>query len=304
MKADGCGIYLDCFNLFDMTRTIRSSRYIITLLLIIVALQHKVYAGGFPLRPGRLLLSPSISYFTASKQWDANGVLGPFPNNGKFNAITTSLYMEYGISRRFSFVGSLPYTINDYHQDNFNPGKISGFTDLETGIKYYLASIGHQYFFTLQGTVITPLYKNTNLGYGQSGGEFKVAFAGGGGLIGKGFYFNIENGIRQYLGSIGPLQDRYSGTFGLTLNNKMTEQLSVNIGGFYTTSTYKTLTPYQVANFYTSTNFSFKQVSLSYGHSFSRQFTMMVTGGKFIAGRNTGEGTNASLSLIYSIDTR
>src|SRR5437879_6475825 len=259
-----------------MTLTRPSSKYILTFLLLIIAL-HKVYAGGYPLRPGRLLFSPSVSYFSASKQWNANGVLSPFPANGKFNSITTQLYMEYGISRRFSFVGSLPYAINDYHQDNYNPGKISGFTDLETGIKYYLASIGHQFFFTIQGTVITPLYKNTNLGYGESGAEFKAAFAGGGELFGRAYYINIGNGIRQYFGSIGPVQDRYSGTFGMTLDKKMKEQVSVSLGGFYTTSKYKTLTPYQVANFYTSTNFSFKQVSLSYGHTFSNEFTVFVS---------------------------
>ncbi|MGZ3752710.1 MAG: hypothetical protein ACXVB0_19415 [Mucilaginibacter sp.] len=280
------------------------SRYILILLLLATVLQNKVHAGGFPLRPGRLLLSPSLSYFSASKQWDANSILGPFPNNGKFTSITTTMYMEYGISRRFSFVGSLPYTINDYHQDDYHPGKISGLTDLETGIKYYLASIAHQYFFTVQGTVITPLYTNPNLGYGQTGLEFKAAFAGSGEIFGKNFYFNVENGIRQYFGSIGPVQDRYSGTFGLSLDSKLREQVSVSLGGFYTTSKYKTLTPYQIANFYTSTNFSFKQISLSYGHTFNKQFTMLVSAGKFIAGRNTGDGTSGTLALIYHIDTR
>jgi hypothetical protein len=274
-------------------------KYLFTLLLITVALQLKAYAGGFPLRPGRFLISPSISFFTASKQWDGSGRLISFPNNGKFTAITTTMYMEYGISRRFSFIGSVPYTIN-----NYNNGKVTGFTDMETGIKYYLANIGYQYFFSIQGTAITPLYKNPNLGYGESGAEFKAAFAGGGELFGKTFYINFENGIRQYFGSIGPLQDRYSGTFGLTLDKKLREQVSVSLGGFYTTSKYKTLTPNQIANFYTSTNFSFKQVSLSYGHSFSKQFTLFLSGGQFIAGRNTGEGTSGSLSLIYRIDTR
>ena len=287
-----------------MTLIRYSSKYIIILLLILASLQGKVYAGGFPLRPGRLLLSPSVSYFSATKAWDGNGVLNPFLNNGKFTSISLSMYLEYGISRRFSFVGSLPYAINDYHQDDYHPGKISGLTDLETGIKYYFASIGHQYFFTMQGTVITPMYKNQNLGYGETGGEFKLAFAGGGMLFGRTFYVNVENGIRQYLGSIGPLQDRYNATFGLTLDEKMRDQVSVSAGGFYTTSKYKTLSPYQVANFYTSTNFAFKQVSLSYGHSFSREFTMILTGGTFIAGRNTGDGTSGSLALIYRIDTR
>lgn len=256
------------------------------------------------MRPGRFLLAPSISYFWARKEWNSNSMLVPFPNNGQFNSITTTMYMEYGISRRVSFVASLPYAINDYHQDDYHPGKVSGVTDLETGIKYYLANIAYQYYFTIQGTAITPLYKNTSLGYGESGAEFKAAFAGSGMIGGTNVYFNIENGIRQYFGSIGPLQDRYAATFGMTLDKKLKDQVSLTLSGFYTTSKYKTLTPYQVANFYTSTNFSFKQVSLSYGHSFSTRFTALVSAGQFIAGRNTGEGTSASFSIIYRIDTR
>ncbi|MDB5153967.1 MAG: hypothetical protein JWR54_2718 [Mucilaginibacter sp.] len=280
-------------------------KYILALFLIVVALQNKVYAGGFPLRPGRLLLAPSINYFTASKQWDGNGILSPFPNHGKFNSVSTILYAEYGLSRRFSIVASLPYIINNYSQDNYNPGTISGLTDLETGIKYYLANIGYRYYFSIQGTAITPLYKKPNLGYGQSGAEFRAAFAGGGTLFGQNYYFNIEDGIRQYFGSVGPVQDRYSATFGLSLDKSLKNQLSVSFSGFYTTSKYnKTLTPYQIANFYTSTNFSFKQLSLSYGHSFTKQLTMVISGGKFVAGRNTGNGTSGSLSLIYHIDTR
>ena len=94
-------------------------------------------------------------------------VLSPFPNNGKFNSVTNlSLYAEYGLSRRCTLVASLPYAINNYSQDNYHPGTISGFTDLETGIQYYLANINYQYYFSLQGTAITPLYQEPNLGYG------------------------------------------------------------------------------------------------------------------------------------------
>ncbi|MBS1524204.1 MAG: hypothetical protein JST19_01060 [Bacteroidetes bacterium] len=282
----------------------RPSGYKFVLLLLLTMLQARVFAGGFPLRPGRFLLSPSASYFWANREWNANSHLMPFPNHGKFNSITAAWYMEYGISRRLSFIGTLPYSINNYQDDTYHPGAIQGFTDLETGLKYYLANISYQYYFSVQGTVITPLYKNLALGYGQTGAEFKASFAGSFMMFGNNCYFNLDDGIRQYFGSIGPLQGRYSGTVGMTLNKSLKDQVSLSLGGFYTTSKYKTLTPYQVANFYTSTNFSFKQVSLSYGHSFSRDFTVFLTGSQFIAGRNTGEGTSASLSLIYRIDTR
>src|ERR1700743_3552641 len=102
-----------------MTTTIYKLRYIFILSLLLFALNTNVYAGGFPLRPVRLLLSPSVTYFTANKQWDGNGVLSPFPNHGSFSSVYTSLYAEYGLSRRFSVVASVPYVVNKYKQDNY-----------------------------------------------------------------------------------------------------------------------------------------------------------------------------------------
>lgn len=280
------------------------SKYTFFLLLVLFALQSKVQAGGFPLRPGRFLISPSLNYFYAKNQWDTAGILKPFHDNGQFTSITFQLYMEYGISRRLSFVGSLPYAINDYHEDHYHPGKVSGLTDLETGLKYYFANIAYQYFFTVQGTVISPLYKNPSLGYGQTGAEIKLAFAGSGTIGSKNYYFNVENGVRQYFGSAGPFQDRYNATFGLTLDDAQKNQVAINFGGFYTTSSFKLLSSQQIANINANTNFAFKQLGVSYGHTFSKQITMFINGSRFIAGRNTGQGTSGGLSLIYRIDTK
>ncbi|MGN6637977.1 MAG: hypothetical protein ACTHJ8_03640, partial [Mucilaginibacter sp.] len=89
-------------------------------------------------------------------------------------------------------------------------------------------------------------------------------------------------------------QDRYSGTFGLTLDKKFENQVSVTLGGFYSTSSFTKFVPNPAVN----KNFAFNQVSLSYGHSFSRSFSVFVSGGTFINGRNTGDGSSVSLSLI------
>jgi hypothetical protein len=138
------------------------------------------------------------------------------------------------------------------------------------------------------------LYNNPNLGYGQTGAEIKLAFAGSGHLFGSNCYFNIENGVRQYFGSEGPIQDRYSATFGLSLDKAFKNQLSVTFSGFYSKSDFTQFSP----NPSIDKNFSFNQVSLTYGHSFSREFSVSLTAGKFINGRNTGDGTTGSVALI------
>ncbi len=210
--------------------------------LILFAARSASYADGFPLRPHSLLLSPSVSYFYANKGWDSVRHLTPFPNNGHFSSLTYQLYAEYGLSRRFTLVALLPYVMNTYQQSDYKSID-NGFTDLETGIRYYIANIDYRFYFMVQGTVITPLYNNPNLGYGQTGAELKFSFAGRGHLFGKNCFFSIENGFRQYFGSTGPFQDRYSGTFGLTIDKQFQNQLSISLGGFYSKSDFKTFSP-------------------------------------------------------------
>jgi len=277
-------------------------KYIILLALITALAQNQSQAGGFPIRPGRLILSPSVTYFFADKQWDSTGTKKSFPLNGKFTSISISLYAEYGISRRFSAVALVPYVINDFKQTGYDQ-KYSGLTDAETGLKYYLANINYVYYFSLQATAITPMYKNpTNggplLGYGTEGAELKLSFAGSGTLFDRSYYFNVDNGVRQYFGTAGPLQDRYNGTFGLTLDRQFKEQISASIGGFYSVSTDKN---FNDPNPTLTKDFQFTQVSISYGHAFSHQLSLFLTGGQFIIGKNTGDGTSASLAFVYRI---
>jgi len=262
--------------------------------MLIGALRSNSYAGGFPVRPHSLLLSPSVSYFYANKAWDSVGHLGSFANNGHFSSMTYQLYAEYGLSRRFTLVAQLPYVTNTFEQTGYK-ASASGLADLETGIRWYAANIDYRFYFMVQGTVITPLYvNNPSLGYGLTGGELKLMFSGSMKMLGTYGYFSLENGFRQYFGSTGPFQDRYSGTFGLNLDKQFKNQISVSLGGFYSTSINKQFSYVQYAN----KDFSFNQVSLSYGHSFSREFSIFLTGGKFINGRNTGDGASGTVSLV------
>jgi hypothetical protein len=276
-----------------MKITITLSRYLLITLLICVAGQQNGYAGGFPVRPGKLIISPSVNFFKASKGWDSVRNLKPFANDGRFTSLSYSMYAEYGLTKRFSLVGLLPYVVNDYQQSDFK-SHTQGVTDLEVGIKYYMANINYIYYFSLQGTFIAPLYTDTNLGYAQNGAEIKLSFAGSGKLFGKNDYFTIDNAIRQYFGSTGPLQYRYSGTFGLTLDKRFKHQVSVSVGGFYSTSSLTKFNPIQPAN----KNFAFNQASFSYGYSITKRMSIFFTAGTFLNGRNTGNGSSLSSSLV------
>ena len=274
---------------------------LITLILSITAQSFTYADGGFPVRPGRLLISPSVSYFFANSQWDSTGTKKAFPNNGKYSSVGVTLYSEYGISRRFAVVASLPYVYNRYTQTGFPTSNTSGLADLETGLRYYLANIDFIYYISIQGTAITPLYSNKpNLGYGEEGAEGKLAISGTGHLFGNNTYFNASDGVRQYFGTNGPIQNRYSGTFGITLDEEFENQVSVSVSGINSFSDDKRFSPILEAN----KDFSFVQASLSYGHSFTREISLFASGGKFLTGRNTGDGTTFSLAFIYRLDYR
>ena len=280
------------------------SKILFVNLILFTAAQNTAYAdGGFPTRPGRLLIAPSVSYFFANSQWDTTG--GPkkrFPNNGKYNSESLTLYAEYGISRRFAAVVSAPFVINNYTQD-VAPLKTraSGLADLETGLRYYLANIDFVYYFSVQGTAITPLYHNNpSLGYGEEGAELKLAGSGTGKLFGKSIYFNAADGVRQYFGTNGPIQNRYNGTFGLTLDDDFENQVSVTASGIFSSSDDKRFSPILESD----KDFSFFELSLSYGHSFTHEISVFATAGKFLTGYNTSAGNLFSLAFIYRLDYR
>lgn len=275
-------------------------RLVLLTVLFSVTLFKIAFAdGGFPTRPGRLLISPSVSYFFSNKGWDSTGVKKRFDNNGKYQSIGITVYAEYGINRRFAVIASLPYVFNSYSQDNFATAKSNGFTDLETGLRYYIANINFIYYFSIQGTAITPLYTNNNaLGYGEEGGELKLAFSGSGHLFNRSTYFNVTDGVRQYFGTNGPIQNRYTGTFGISLDTRFRNQVSASLTGINSYSNNKSFSPI----FETNKDYRFLQGSLSYGHSFNSQMSIFASGGAFLTGRNTGAGYTASLAFIYRLD--
>lgn len=280
-----------------MNFTMPKLKYLLLTAVFFITIQSKSFGGAFPVRPGSWLLSPSVNYFFANKGWDSLRRLSPFANGGQFKSINYSLYTEYGLSRRFTLVGQLPFVQNNYHDNTGYDSQNNGFTDLELGLRYYAFNINYIYYFSVQATYVQPLYTdNINFGYGQRGAELKASFGGSGHVFGKNYYFTVENGVRQYFGTDGALQDRYTGTVGLTLDRRFKHQISATFGGFYSTSSLNS--GYDPAHIAANKNFAFNQVSLSYGYSFTRQVSIFLSAGKFINGRNTGDGSSVSASII------
>ncbi|WP_345953707.1 hypothetical protein [Mucilaginibacter sp. PAMB04168] len=256
-------------------------------ILVLTLFHQNAYAGGWPVRKGKLLTSLSVSYFRASNRWDSTGKLSSYPGGGYFASQSIALYAEYGISRRWTGIAAVPYVLNQVKQGTVPKISVYGFGDAELGLRYYLTNIEFKYYIALQGTAIVPLYKGSSLGLGAPGTDLSAVMSGSG----KNFYFTLQAGGRAYFSNSGPQQFRYTGTIGYNLDTH--NQFSFGLSGVMSQSTNKQFS----LNIVQNRDFSYHQASLSYGYLVNRDLSFFATVNQFLIGRNTGMGTNIGLSV-------
>ncbi|WDF56352.1 hypothetical protein [Mucilaginibacter sp. KACC 22063] len=267
---------------------------IITLIVVSCGISN-ANAGAWPVRPGKVLLSLTGTYFNADQKWDENGRKQQYDDNGYFRSLSMYLYGEFGASRVVTIVTSIPYVSNTFTNSGLK-STVSGLGDAEIGGRIYITNIKFKFYLAVQGTIVVPLYTNTadkNLGYQAFGTDVKIIGSGSGKLsASKSFYYTVELGGRQYSSSTGPQQLRGTASFGINLDPK--NQLAFSGNGVYSHSDYKQFDNNLAAN----KDFSYVQASISAGHTFTKDFSVFVGYNQFVAGRNTGIGSNFSLSFI------
>ncbi len=266
-----------------------------SLITLIICFGHeKSYGGGWPVRRGTLVVSPSFTFFYANQSWDKEGKLTDYPAGSHFESKSVYLYSEYGLSRRVTLVGSLPYVFNTFVQ----PGTATttnGFTDAEIGARYYLANINFSHYFAIQTTGVIPMYANSavkTLGFQSYGADVKLIGSGSVKIFSLNSYYNIEAGVRQYVDADGPFQYKYAASYGLSLSKH--HQISIASSGVLSASANKDFSRYLVAN----KNFQYIQASFNYVFVATNKVAFSVGASKFITGKNTGRGTSAFFSSI------
>jgi len=276
-------------------------RLLLTLNLVAWAVPLCYADGGFPIFPNRLILSPSVSYFFSGSQWNTHGIKKKFPFNRKYHSTVENLYAEFGINNRTAVYLNLPFVVNNYTQD-INPTSktVSGPTYLESGVKYYLAKFKKRDYLSIQGGVITSLFTNkSNLGYGQNGGEVYLNFSGPLRVGRMRTYFYLQEGVRKYIGTNAPTQDLYIGTWGISLDKKLTNQLALVVTGIKSWSPDKR---FDSAIPIVNRNFLLFGPALAYIHYFSKYSSVTLRGGESLTGVNIGTNMTASLAYTYRID--
>ncbi|RVU00531.1 hypothetical protein EOD41_11040 [Mucilaginibacter limnophilus] len=266
------------------------TKLLLSVLLLASALTNAL-AGGMPVKKGKYILSGSISYFRSNDLWGGSGKVVKYPSNGYFSSTSVSLYGEYGISRRFTAVVTLPYLVNDFIlEDGIN--SVSGLGDAEVGLRYYLGNIGFKHYFGLQASAVLPLYSNATLGFSKPAVDAKISYSGSGKLGSKSISLGGDIGVRQYFESEGPFQFKYSGNFSYYIGKK--DQIGVGVSGAISTSINKTVNP----NILINKDYSFTMASLNYGHNFTPKLSLFAGANHILVGRSTGRGNSFLLSVI------
>ncbi|MEO6521140.1 MAG: hypothetical protein ABIN91_05655 [Mucilaginibacter sp.] len=266
----------------------------------LLSANNEVYAGGKPVGKKRLFLIPAAAYFFNSSYWDRSGVYRSYNNDLHFGSKILSINSEYGFSRRVSLMASIPFISNSISQSGYS-ASVSGFGDAELGIRYYLANINYNVYFSVQGNIVVPLYSNEvgkSLGYGSLGTDVKLIGAGDFSIASQKFYWEINTGVRQFLDDSGPFQLKNSLSFSYSINKK--NQVSLAGTSLYSFSTLKQPlnvdNPLDVAS---TKDFNFNQLTASYAYSIKRNKSLFFSFSKFITGRNTGAGTTLSIGYVY-----
>lgn len=277
-----------------VSRTLHLKLFTVILLISLMGVK-KAQAGAWPVRPGKVLLSLTGTYFNADQKWDTKGNRKQYDDNGYFRSLGAYLYGEFGASRVVTIVASLPYVSNTF-TDGGLKSTVNGFGDAEIGGRIYITNIKFKFYLAVQGTIIVPLYTNSdtrNLGYQAFGTDLKLIGSGSGKLGGnKSFYYTLELGGRQYSSSTGPQQLRSTLSLGFNLDPK--NQIALSGNGVYSYSDYKQFDN----NLAENKDFSYVQASISAGHTFTKDFSVFIGYNQFVVGRNTGIGSNFSLSFI------
>lgn len=273
---------------------IRSAFSISLIMLIICLGREKSYGGGWPVRRGSFTISPSFTFFYANQSWDKDGKLTDYPTGSHFESKSIYLYGEYGLSRRVTLVGSLPYVFNTFVQPGVATAT-NGFTDAEIGARYYLTNINFRHYFAVQATGIIPMYANTavrTVGFQSYGADVKLIASGSVKVFSMNSYFNIEAGVRQYVDATGPFQYKYAASYGLTLSKH--HQISLAASGVKSSSLNKDFSRYLVAN----KNFEYIQASFNYVFIVTNKLAFSIGANRFLTGKNTGKGTSAFFSSV------
>lgn len=260
--------------------------------LLITLMQAIPARAGWPVGKRHYVISTTISFYKADKGWNNAGKLENI--DGNFQAQSLGIFAAYGLSRGLDLIATLPASYQTT-TNQFGTFHQSGAGDLQLGLSGVLKHFNYANYITLYVGGVAPLYKNTNTKVFGLGNTGIVARLSNSGPLGKKTYYNVDLGGGQYFGNNAPRQLTWDGLLGFKLDDA--NQLNFSYGGIYSQSDDKGLT----LNAFAARNYAYQRATAGFGHTFSKRFTMNLSGFYIFTGRNTGQGYGASLSASMKL---
>lgn len=264
--------------------------------------------AGFPVPKDYWMLSPMYSYYHAGSYWNSNRKVVQYNNSGSFSSNYLGLYGAFGVTDDINLVFNVPFVVQSFSNSLYTIQN-SSLGDATAGISYFPQLNNPNAHLSVSGSLIVPLYQNVltidtsisnyvslpYVGFQKVGAEAKLGYSGTNVNYLRNTYYDLELGVRSYMGGGGPTQAFYSATFGVPVNEtlKIAGTLSgVNSGSNGITSSSS-------SNSGANKDFGYSRLTIAAGIKISEQGSLWVNAFEDISGRNIGVGSGFSLFAVF-----
>lgn len=268
---------------------------------VLLASPHKAFAQTATCikEPGQLVLFPAVSYYRTSEYFDDKGASRQYQDNGVFTRAQTSLYVEYGLTRKIGLLANAGFarlraTSNQGRRENVAFGNPEIGAQLDITHAPLLSR-----FFCAFGVVVKLPYRSAGdplIGYDQTDVEARLRAVGWVQFFGHPGYWVVDLAGRH---RFGPPGDGIRVDATTAVN--MTRQLAVLLQLYTVTALHNSAPPGVSSNPNVYPDYSAYSPQLGLLYEMIPGLRLQMSWSPELAGRNAGHGQ--TFSLVWWIGT-
>jgi hypothetical protein len=260
---------------------------------IVLLTSESAYGGAWNQEQNKGLVVFTFSFLQTQTEFGFAGGRRPFGYGGQFRQISSSLYFEYGLSRRYTVVSNINAPVLKF-SNQYGSSDSAGPGDIEVGIRRRLNSLESRWPLAAQVTTQFPAYpaaRNPAPGNHQEDVEGRLLLGRGGRWGGHPAFLDVEGAFRYRSGPPAD-QVRADCTGGLDLSHRWMVMAQVfAIKGLRNGDAFNTSNPNA------QSDFDLYKGQLSLVARAGHGVRVQVGWNYAIAGRNTGTGQTPLISL-------
>ncbi len=255
------------------------------------------YAGAWGMKKGNLYERISFNYYFANKDYNKNGEVVDFANNGSFSDYHISNYIEYGLYDNLTLINSIylkKLRKNDYTIEH----KTSGIGDIDIGAKMQIMKIAEGILSAQILTKIPWAYEKDNElppGNGQFDFEMRLLYGHSLYPVLPG-YCNFEVGYRWRLQEPSD-EIRYLIEFGMDITKNIYGRIKLD--GIFNADNGKGVD--SSGNPTATNNYDIGKLDAVVGYKINKSWGVEAGFTPSIYGKNTAKGINYTVAITYQI---